>query len=122
MLSTNTSNTSLKSLVGLLENTYDDELYYKSLCTSILSVLSFSLSAKLRREVFVFSDRVDSGIVLFPIKDLSKFGYCFCGGIRIEHIEDENKIMTIFKLSTGKEWEMELFLKGRILNYTVVVF
>ena len=119
----NGSNRCLKEFIGQLNAYKKHDIHYELLFSSILSSLALILSNKSPREVFVFSGSHKSGIGLISRKNLPKDGYCFCGSIWIERKDQTkvsaNEIMTIFKLSSSKNKELELFLKDGYLNYRV---
>ena len=114
----------LKQFLGQFNTSPENEGRYQPLFDSIFSVFPFFLSAKRPREIFVFSGRNSSGIRLTSQEELPKNGFCFCGSIRIER-KDQSKTrhlkpMTIFKLASPNENEIELYLANGYLNYRVI--
>lgn len=65
----------------------------------------------------MFSGATNSGIGLLTLKSLPKEGFCFCGSIRIERTKKGK--MTIFKLTSSKDRDLEFWVEGGHLRYSV---
>ena len=90
---------------------------------TILNSLLQILTDDSHREVFSFSGKPGCGIGLVAQKKLPEKGYCFCGWIRVERVDqslaESGSKMTVFKLGASKNREIELFFKDGFLNYSV---
>jgi len=65
----------------------------------------------------VFTGKANSGIGLLNKKNLPKDGYAFCGHIRLER--QQGTKMTIFKLASYTNNEIELLIQDKYITYYV---
>ena len=117
------SNQCFKKYIKLLNSNTKNEIEYKNIIMNVLSLLLSLICLKVYSEVFIFTGKSNSGIGLFQLRKLPKNGFCFCTSLRLERRDQSREKakgdMVIFKLSSCKVMELELFIRDGYIHYKV---
>lgn len=115
------SSSCLTQFIKPLNSKPGEIVNYESLARVILSSLVFLLKEPAYKEVYVFSGRASSGMGLLSRKGLPKEGFGFCGYVRLERNSQLHSArpMTVFKLGSSTNKEIELLIKDGYIAYRV---
>lgn len=115
---------SFSNFLSLLNTSFANREVSERIYSHILPYLANCRKVDCHANVFVFTGTPSSGIGLLALKSLPRGGYCFCASVRVERPAqgtDASRKMTIFKLCSSEDRDIELYVEAGYLHYTVLL-